>query len=187
MKNHETCACMLAEVVNDLRALRNKSGSFFEYYENLNLVTIISLENGKPVRVEDFEIVPFAVLGNDREVSTVYLIEKDRKKVIYAPCDVKPFPSDKRLKSVDLLIIGGSFPEGPLKNGITIPENSVLRKELYSFSEILALIKKIGAKKTLIVHIEEEWEKSFDDYKKLEKEYIHYNLQFAYGGMKIEL
>jgi len=34
--------------------------------------------------------------------------------------------------------------------------------------------------------MEEEWGKSFDDYKKLEKEYERY-LQFAYDGMKVEL
>jgi phosphoribosyl 1,2-cyclic phosphate phosphodiesterase len=38
-----------------------------------------------------------------------------------------------------------------------------------------------------IVHIEEEWGKSFDDYKKIEEKYARYNLQFAYDGMKIEL
>lgn len=167
--------------------MKNKNGSFFNYYEKLELVTMKSLENVKPIRIKGFEIVPFKVIGSHGEVSTVYLIRKDGRKVIYAPCDVKPFPSDERLVAADLLIMGDNFPEGPLKNGIIIPEDNDLRRELYSFQEILDLIEKINAKKTLIVHMEEEWGKSFGDYRKTEEKYKRYNLQFAYDGMKIEL
>ena len=177
----------LTEVTNDIKAIKNKGGSFFDYYEKLGLVTVTGLENGKPTKIRDFEIVPFKVISGYRQVSTVYLIENEGKRVIYAPCDVKPFPSDKRLEEADLLIMGGNFSEGPLKNGIIIPEDNILRRELYSFREILSLIRKISAKRTLIVHIEEEWGKSFDDYKKLEEKYRGYNFQFAYDGMKIKL
>jgi len=58
---------------------------------------------------------------------------------------------------------------------------------LHSLSEVVELIERINAKGTLIVHIEEEWGKSFDDYKKLEQKYKTWNLQFAYDGMKIKL
>jgi len=179
--------CALGEVINDLKAIKNRNGSYFDFYEKLNLVNIATLENGKPTKIGMFEIVPFKVIGNYRQVSTVYLVQKHGKKVIYAPCDVKPFPSDDRLVAADLLIIGDNFPEGPLKDGIEIPKDNELRRELYSFEEILDLIEKISAKRTLIVHIEEEWGKSFDDYKRLEEKYARYNLQFAYDGMKIEL
>ena len=81
---------------------------------------------------------------------------------------------------------GGTFPEGPLKDNPVIPEKNMLRDELFSFTELLNIIKEINSKRTLIVHMEEEWGKSFDDYKKLEKEYGRY-LQFAYDGMKVEL
>jgi len=177
----------LSEVVNDLKAIKNKYGSFLNYYEKLDLITVTELENGKPVKIRNFEITPFKVVTSFKEISTAYLIEENRKKVIYAPCDVKPFLFNRRLKAADLLIIGGNFPEGPLKNGITIPENNELRRELYSFREILDLVGKINPKKTLIVHIEEEWGKSFDDYKVLEEQYARYNLQFAYDGMRIQL
>ena len=177
----------LSEVVNDLRAIKNRNDSFFDYYEKLDLAAIVGLDNGKSIKIRDFEIVPFEVVNSRKEVSTVYLIEKDGKKVIYAPCDVKPFPSDKRLEAADLLRIGDYVPEGPLKNGIVIPKDNELRRELYSFKEILDLIRKICPKRNLIVHIEEEWGKSFDDYKKLEEKYARYNLQFAYDGMKIQL
>jgi phosphoribosyl 1,2-cyclic phosphate phosphodiesterase len=146
-----------------------------------------SLEDRKSVEIRDFKIVPFRVSLGHGETSTVYLIQKRRRKLIYAPCDVKPFPSDRQLIGADLLIIGGFFPEGPLKEGIVIPQDNELRRELCSLTEIVALIKKFSAKRTLIVHIEEEWGKSFDDYKKIEEKYKAWNLHFAYDGMKIKL
>lgn len=50
-----------------------------------------------------------------------------------------------------------SFPSGPLKDGIIIPEDNVLRRELFSFDEILELARNQNAKKTVITHIEGEW------------------------------
>jgi len=177
----------LSEVMNDLKAISNRGGPFFDYYEKLNLTTMMSLEDRKPIEIKDLRIVPFLVSRGYGEVSTVYMIQKDGRKVIYAPCDVKPFPLDGQLSDADLLIIGGFFPEGPLKEDIEIPQDNELRRELYSLSEIVELIENVSAKRTLIVHIEEEWGKSFNDYKKLEEKYKASNLQFAYDGMKIEL
>jgi len=34
-------------------------------------------------------------------------------------------------------------------------------------------------------HIEEEWDRNYDDYKIIEKKYTKNNIQFAYDGMKI--
>jgi len=179
--------CALPAVIKDLKAISNKHGAFFDYYEKLNLTIMKSLENRTPIEIKDFRIVPFLVSRGYGEASTVYMIQKDGKKVIYAPCDAKPFLADRQLIEADLLVIGGFFPEGPLKEGIQIPPDNELRRELHSLTEIVELIEKIKAKKTLLVHIEEEWGKSFDDYKKLEEKYKPWNLHFAYDGMKIEL
>jgi len=177
----------LPEVINDLKAIRNRSGPFFDYYENLKLIEMKRLEDRKPTEIRDFKIVPFRVALSYSEISTVYLIQKAQRKVIYAPCDVKPFPSDKQLTGADALIIGGFFPEGPLKEGIEIPPDNQLRRELRSLPEIVELIEKIKAKRTFIVHIEEEWGRSYDDYKKLEEKCKKWNLRFAHDGMKLEL
>ena len=114
----------------------------------------------------------------------MFLIQEKDKRVIYAPCDVKPFPKNPELENLDLLIIGSFHPEGPLKEGIIIPPNNPLRLELFSLKELQELAKKLKAKRTLVTHIEEEWGKSFDEYRKLEHEY---NLRFTYDGMRIEI
>lgn len=97
---------------------------------------------------------------------------------------MKPFPENSKLENLDILIIGSFHPEGPLKEGITIPQNNLLRKELFSLKEIQKLAQKLNTKKTIMTHIEEEWGKTYDDYKQLEKEC---NLTFAHDGMKIKI
>jgi|GEM_PF-1540054 len=47
------------------------------------------------------------------------------------------------------------------------------------------IIKSIGAKNTIITHIEEDWGKSYSDYLEIEKQYA--NLKFAYDGMVVNL
>lgn len=175
--------CALRKVMEDLKAIRNKHGSFFSYYEKAGLIEALELENEKPFKISNFKITPFEVQST-YNVSTVFLIQEDGRRVVYAPCDVKPFPENPKLENLDLLIIGSFHPEGPLKEGIIIPQDNLLRKELFSLEEIHELTQKLNAKKTIMTHIEEEWGKTFDEYKQLEKEY---NLKFAHDGMKIKI
>jgi len=175
--------CALTKVMMDLK---NKYGSFFDFYRKLDLIETIELENMSPFQIRDYKITPFEVLGN-YVVSTVFLIQHKNRKAVYAPCDVKPFPENSQLRKPDLLILGEVFPEGPLKEDIIIPKDNPLRKELFSMKEALEIVKSLGTKKTVFTHIEEEWGRSYDDYKVIEKEYRRNNIHFAYDGMKIDL
>ncbi|MCK4439938.1 MBL fold metallo-hydrolase [Candidatus Bathyarchaeota archaeon] len=175
--------CALRKVMEDLKDIRNKHGSFFSYYEKAGLIEALELESEKPFKIRNFKITPFEVQST-YNISTVFLIQEDGKRVIYAPCDVKPFPENLELENLDLLIIGSFHPEGPLKEGIIIPQNNLLRKELFSLEEIQELAQKLNAKETIVTHIEEEWGKTYDEYKQLEKKY---DLKFSYDGMKIKI
>jgi len=177
----------LDQVMEDLVAIRNKHGPFFSFYERLGLIETISLGNEESVEIQGFIITPVKVETEWNEISTVYVIKKGSKKVIYAPCDSKPFPDSGLLKEPDVLILGNVFPTGPLKDQITIPKENVLRKELFSLEEALELSRELNAKRLIITHIEEECGKSYDEYKKLEQQYREYNIEFAYDGMKIHL
>jgi phosphoribosyl 1,2-cyclic phosphate phosphodiesterase len=179
--------CAPERVMDDLRAIKNKYGSYLGFYEKMGLIETIRLECERPFKIGRFEIVPFEVVTDYSGMSTVFLIKENKTRVIYAPCDVKPFPVSDQLQNPDLLIVGNFFPDGPLREGIKIPEDNVLRRELFSFKEILKLVKELGAKKTVLTHIEEEWGKSYDDYRKIEGRCEAYNIKFAYDGMRIKV
>ncbi len=175
--------CALGKVMEDLKSMGYRSGSFFRYYEKSGLIETRELANGKPFKIRNFMITPFEV-QTTYNISTVFLLQENHKRVVYAPCDVKPFPERPELEDLDLLIIGSFHLEGPLKEGITIPPNNPLRVELFSPKEIQELAEKLKAKRTLVTHIEEEWGKTYDEYKKLESEY---NLKFAHDGMRVKI
>lgn len=152
----------------------------------MNLIDVTELEGGAPFLIGDYRITPFEVV-HANYASTVFLIESGGKRVIYGPCNVKPFPSDPRLMNPDLLILGSVFPSGPLKEGITIPQDNKLRVSQYSMDEALEIVKSLRALKTVFTHLEEEWGRSYDDYKAIEEEHRKHNIRFAYDSMKIHV
>jgi len=50
-------------------------------------------------------------------------------------------------------------------------------------SATLELATRIEAKKVLFVHLEEYWNRGYDDYRNMESDYI----SFAYDGMTIDV
>jgi len=176
----------LHDVMKDLLAIKNKFSSYIEYYKKKELVNLIELKNKQSITIKKIKITPILVKPTPLENSTVYILEHKNKRLIYAPCDVKPFPKNKLLKNAEILITGG-IPDEPLKDNYFIPEGNPLKKELHSIKELIRIKNELKIKKLIITHIEEEWGKSFDDYKKLEQKYKKHNIEFAFDGMKIKL
>lgn len=52
-------------------------------------------------------------------------------------------------------------------------------------SEVIYLKTKFNINRVIVIHLEEDWGKSYDDYTKLEVQYD--NVQFAYDGMVISV
>jgi len=124
----------------------------------------------------------------DRDDQTVfiYIFEKDGRKLVYAPCDVKPFPeADDAVHGADLLVIQPGIFETGLKHGFVYPKDHISRKTLYTFEETLALSRRIGSRKVLFVHLEEYWNRSYTDYVDIEKN--HHGITFAYDGMHVDV
>ncbi len=64
------------------------------------------------------------------------------------------------------------------------PDNP-LRRELFTLDEIDTIRRLYGIKEVIITHLEEDWGKSYDDYKELERNLN--SIRFAYDGLKIQL
>lgn len=163
----------LKDVMSDLLKIKNKFSSYLGYYKEKGLC---NLYRGNYFSFNNIEIKLFPVKTNI--VATIFLIKEDKKKIIYAPCDIKPFPYLDEFNYSDLLLIGNFCP----KEGKYLDEN----KALYSLKEIINIGKKIKTKKIVITHIEEQWGLSYNDYKNIEKEYDGY-VEFAYDSMKITI
>lgn len=166
----------LPNVMSDLGEIKSVFGPYLDYYEHVrNLITRKDITETQIGNIK-INLIP---IGR----STVFVFTENDKKVIYAPCDVKPFPQADVLKNADLLIIGDTFIGETLKNGYVLPADNRLRDELFSLEEIISIKEKLQINKVIITHIEEDWGKSYTDYLNLEKGLE--GITFAYDGMKI--
>ncbi|MGF7401215.1 MBL fold metallo-hydrolase [Thermoanaerobacterium thermosaccharolyticum] len=166
-------------VMSDVNSISSKFGSYLDYYENIrNIIKRKVVSNF--VYLDDIKIT--FIKAN---LATVFVFEQGKRRVIYAPCDVKPFPNNDIFKGADIMIIGNTIIGEILKDGFILKENSSLRDELFSMNEIEQLRNEYGIKKVIITHIEEDWGKSYDDLLELQKQYK--DIVFAYDGMTFEV
>lgn len=169
----------MEHVMSDINSIQFKFGTYLDYYEKTRNLIKREIIN-KPIYIEDIKISCIKV-----NHATVFVFEENDKKVIYAPCDVKPFPNDEILKNAELLIIGNTVVGDILKGGFVLKENNPLREELFSLDEIQNIKREYNIKNVIITHLEEDWGKSYDDYLELENKYS--GIQFAYDGMEIDI
>lgn len=169
----------LDNVMKSINSIGFEYGSYLDYYDNVrNLINRKSVND--KVFIHGVEI-SFLKVNH----ATVFVFEKERKKLIYAPCDVKPFPESKLFLDADCLVIGNTIVGDILKDGFLLKEDNPLRDELFTMNEIEDLKSKYNIKRVIITHLEEDWGKSYDDYVQLEKELD--GIEFAYDGMEIEV
>ena len=162
-------------ILTDIKKQGTKYGSAIKYYEASGLIYTKEIRAFKKDNIL-IELVPV----DEQEHVAIFIISSNSKKIIYAPCDVKPFPKSEKFQGADVLIIGNTIVGDILKDGFVLNENNPLRKELFTIDEIDTIRKQYGIKRVIITHLEEDWGKSYNDYRELERELslIH----FAYDG-----
>jgi phosphoribosyl 1,2-cyclic phosphate phosphodiesterase len=151
--------------------------SYIPLYTRRKIIELKYLTDGNPIFIGDIAITPYSLPNSD---TFIYTLEEEDKKVIYAPCDIRHFPIRDELMNPNLLILHLGFFEELVPDGILYEQED-------SFEEDLVTIDRLNAKKTLFMHIEEAWGKSYDDYKRMEKELRRYRIEFAYDGMVIQI
>jgi phosphoribosyl 1,2-cyclic phosphate phosphodiesterase len=164
-----------------LDRIQSVYGPLIEFYEQQGFVERRSFDH--EIHIGRTHITAVSV-DRGPDVSFIYLIEKEGRKIIYAPCDIKPFPERRsELQGADLLIIQPGIFEDGLPDDFVYDDNHVSRTTLYTFEETVALTKRLEAGGTLFVHLEEYWNRSHDDYVALERNAD--DIRFAYDGMQI--
>lgn len=170
----------LPAILEDVKQQGTKYGSVLAYYEAKGLIRTKEIRAFREGNIL-IELVPV----DAGEHVTIFVISSQGRKVIYAPCDVKPFPESEKFQNADVLIIGNTIVGEELKDGFVLEEDNPLRKELFTLDEIDDIRRQYGIKEVIITHLEEDWGKSYDDYKKLEGELK--SIRFAFDGMEIPL
>ena len=168
----------LPTIIDELKQQSTCKGPVLDYYEWRNLVS-----RKKQYSVEKGDITIQLIPVDETERIAIFVIMQGDKKVIYAPCDVKPFPEHEIFRDADLLSIGNTIIGEVLKDGWVLEPGNPFRESLFVMEEIIGLKEKYNIPQVIMTHIEEDWGKSYDDYLELEKEYD--GIRFAYDGMEI--
>lgn len=169
----------MEHVMSDMNSIQFVFGSYLDYYEKTRNLIKRNVIN-KFIHIDGIKISCIKV-----NHATIFVFEENEKKVIYAPCDVKPFPNDDILKDADLLIIGNTIVGNILKDGFVLKENNPLRDDLFIMDEIQNIKRKYNIEEAIITHLEEDWGKSYNDYLELENHYD--GIKFAYDDMEINI
>ncbi|MGD8984772.1 MAG: MBL fold metallo-hydrolase [Desulfobacteraceae bacterium] len=175
---------ILPEQLTDrLRDIQSVYGSLIDFYETQGFVQCVPFR--ETVKAGKIQITAIPV-DRDSHLSFIYIFEKEGKRMVYAPCDIRPFPEEREeVQRADLLVIQPGIFEDGLKHGFQYPKEHISRATLYTFEETLALARRIKAGRILFIHLEEYWNRGYDQYVEIEEKFN--NVQFAYDGMRISI
>ena len=179
----QICLLIPAQLNGRLRELRSQYGPLIDFYQESGFIRTEPFQD--EIRIQDVQITAIPV-DRGRQTAFIYVFQNSGRKVVYAPCDLKPFPEHRDdVQNADLLIIQpGIFEEG-LKHNFTYPTDHISRTTLYTFKQTMELAERIHTRKVVFVHLEEYWNRSYDDYCVLESQYP--GICFAYDGMQLRV
>lgn len=167
----------LPEVINDINKMNRDC---LKYYGNvLQCISVNAISH------IDINNISIDLINNntDRNI-TFYVIKENKKKVIYACCNPKPFTHNNLYFDADILIISLVSDDGILNDGSEL-KNASFKDEIFTLNEVIELKNYYRIKKIIVTHIDEIWGKSYGYYNELEKKLD--NIYFAYDGMEIEV
>jgi phosphoribosyl 1,2-cyclic phosphate phosphodiesterase len=177
----QICLLLPEPLSENIEKLSSQYGPVIDFYQKSGFVRLEPFRD--QVQVKDVQLTAIPVDHGSQPVF-IYVFEQSGVKVVYAPCDLKPFPEHRaELQRPDLLITQpGIFEEG-LKHGFKYPAGHIARKGLYTFEQTMSLAERLQAKEVLFTHLEEYWNRSYDDYCALEAK--NPGICFAYDGMQV--
>ncbi|MCD6294289.1 MAG: hypothetical protein J7M20_05070 [Deltaproteobacteria bacterium] len=180
----KTIRLLLPRVLKDrITDLKTIYGPLIDFYEQQGFVECVGFDEKTTIGETEITAIP---VDRGSQTAFVYIFEKKGKKIVYASCDIKPFPEQRDdVKKPDILVIQPGIFENGLKHGFRYPANHISRTTLYTFEETLALSRRLEAGQVLFVHMEEYWNRGYDDYKTIEKNLK--NMRFAHDGMRITI
>ncbi len=166
-----------------IRKISSQYGPLIDFYESSGFLETRTFHEDISINGIDITAIP---VDRGNQTVFIYVFQKAGAKVIYAPCDIKPFPENRpEVRDADVLVIQPGIFEDNLKHGYKYPPGHISRTTLYTFPETLELSARLNARRVIFTHLEEYWYRSYDDYRKLEREIK--GIRFAFDGMQFRV
>jgi len=179
----QICLLLPEQLSGSVRKLSSQYGPIVDFYQESGFLKLKLFHDKIQMGGVSITAIP---VDRGSQLAFVYVFEKAGRKVVYAPCDIKPFPEHRNeVQQADLLIIQPGIFEKGLKHSFKYPAEHISRKTLYTFEQTMGLVTRLQAKKVVFVHLEEYWNRSYDDYRALESK--DRRIFFAYDGMQLSI
>ena len=177
----QICLLIPEEVSKRLRDVRSQYGSQLDFYRDSGFIRLEVFRDRVSIREVDITAIP---VDRGSQITFIYVFEKSGRRVVYAPCDIKPFPEHRsEVQNPDVLIIQPGIFQTGLKHGFKYPADHISRTTLYTYEQTLELAERLKAKKVVFIHLEEYWNRGYDDYRALEAQ--NRRIRFGYDGMRL--
>jgi phosphoribosyl 1,2-cyclic phosphate phosphodiesterase len=179
----QICLLLPEQLAERVKELRSQYGPIVDFYQESGFLQLKPFHD--QIQLGDVRLTAIPV-DRGSQLAFIYVFEKSERKVVYAVCDINPFPRHmSEVQHADLLIIQPGIFEGGLKHGFKYPPEHISRTTLYTFEQTMHLAMQLQARKVVFVHLEEYWNRSYDDYRTLESKYRR--ICFAYDGMQLRV
>jgi phosphoribosyl 1,2-cyclic phosphate phosphodiesterase len=185
-KTKQTDIYLPEHVAHDFRKIPG-IWDHFNYLRSKNLIRLIELTNGEKIIIGNTQIFPVP-LAEDYVYG--FLVEENKKRIFIGMDELHGWDPPTEICGLDLAILPMGIVEfDPFTDNRLIPENHPLLKREATFIQTLHIIRKLNASLTVIIHIEEPDNLSYNDLKKLEKQLQTkcLNIIFAYDTMIIDI
>jgi len=119
----QVCLLLPEQLSKPIEKLRSQYGAIFDFYRKNDFIRLQLYRDR--IQIGDVQITAIPV-DRDSQIAFVHVFEKSGRRVVYAPCDIKPFPENRdEVKNADLFIIQPGIFEDGLKHGFRYPADHI--------------------------------------------------------------
>jgi phosphoribosyl 1,2-cyclic phosphate phosphodiesterase len=143
------------------------SWDHFAYLARFGVVELVELPDGQSLALGGVTIRPFRLA---EDYVYAFLFEGEGKRVLIAPDELYGWEPSDDLGDLDLAVVPMGIADlHPLTGQRQLPaEHPILRSEA-TFEQTLEIVRKLGARRVVMTHVEEPDQVSYDDLCVLER------------------
>jgi len=116
----QICLLLPEELKENLRSIQSQYGPLVDFYVKSKFIRLMSFQDNIKIGPVSIDAIP---VDRGSQVAFVYVFAREGRRVVYAPCDFKPFPEHRNeVQQPDLLVIQPGIFESGLKHHFTYPD-----------------------------------------------------------------
>ena len=160
-----TTVCLPAQVSADMKTTLG-TWEHLEFFKGRGLIQVVEVPDGESVQLQGHTIHPFRLAES---YVYAFVIEGGGKRLLVAPDELNGWDPPEWVKGVDLAVLPMGVAEfHPLNGERQISEEHPVLKHEATYEETLEIVRKLGADRVVLTHIEEPDRLSFDILKAVE-------------------